>query len=42
MGNECEVCNKSEDDTNRRNQVSLKLSDEQKTSQPTHNALPGK
>jgi hypothetical protein len=30
MGNECEVCLNSEDDSNRRNQVSLKLNDQKK------------
>lgn len=30
MGNECEVCLKSDDDSNRRNQVSLKLNDQKK------------
>jgi hypothetical protein len=36
MGNECEVCLKSDDDSNRRNQVglSLKLHDQKRTAHP--------
>jgi hypothetical protein len=39
MGNECEVCDKHDDDSNRRNQVSVKMGEEQKSTQ-SHGNLP--